>query len=561
MAERQACRENRLRGRCAGRMMRPNQACAKIGTGPPLLSLPKPHLGSSIMPRPLRNLGVIFALLLTSNAARGDEPPKPPDDQPARVYGEWRIRVRPDQGPAYDALIEKSGLPLFRQAGGRMVGWWKTSIGDLYEHVTIWEYDDMAAFEKAGQFLGKNADFGWFVAARDPLLSGEESRFLRLAAGGMRPTLPEPAPFVVHETHRVPLAKQDAYLNYMSKSGLALLKAHGFRPVGPLIVEVGRWSEITYLFSYESLAERERKLVEFRSKPDAAVYRQKLSELTDDVISRLLFPAAFAKAPASAPADKPVSSAAPLPHREEIAPGVHAAGFADRYHSSNCGWVALSDETLLVDLPRGMPVREFLKLVAGTTGKPARTLVLTRVEDGDWPIIAGLREQGVARILTSPALRARLAAAGGAVAGSAFRELGDRTAIGDRAVAVDFLPLDQSAGQAGGAVHVKNKRVLFAGPLVVHGPRAALAGIDTGLWAAALRRLQKLDVAHVVPAIGTWGGPEVLERQQRFLTELRRQVSYEIAQGRPHAGLTGTNLSSGRLPGVDTLRQPDSRGH
>ena len=58
----------------------------------------------------------------------------------------------------------------------------------------------------------------------------------------------------------MPLAKQDAYLNYMSKSGLALLKAHGFRPIGPLIVEVGRWSEITYLFSYESLAEREGKL-------------------------------------------------------------------------------------------------------------------------------------------------------------------------------------------------------------------------------------------------------------------------------------------------------------
>ena len=66
-----------------------------------------------------------------------------------------------------------------------------------------------------------------------------------------------------------------------------------------------------------------------------------------------------------------MSSAAPLPHREEIAPGVYAAGFSDRYHSANCGWVALSDETLLVDLPRGIPVREFLKLVAGTTGKPA----------------------------------------------------------------------------------------------------------------------------------------------------------------------------------------------
>ena len=69
----------------------------------------------------------------------------------------WRVADQgaPDQGPAYDSLIEKSGLPLFRQAGGRMVGWWKTLIGDLYEHVTIWEYDDMAAFEKAVEFLAK----------------------------------------------------------------------------------------------------------------------------------------------------------------------------------------------------------------------------------------------------------------------------------------------------------------------------------------------------------------------------------------------------------------------
>ncbi len=64
-----------------------------------------------------------------------------------------------------------------------MVGWWNTLVGDLYEHVTIWEYDDMAAFEKAIPFLSKNPDFARFVAMRDPLLAGEESRFLRLVPG------------------------------------------------------------------------------------------------------------------------------------------------------------------------------------------------------------------------------------------------------------------------------------------------------------------------------------------------------------------------------------------
>jgi hypothetical protein len=101
--------------------------------------------------------------------ARGDDPPKPSAGEAARVYGESRIRVKPDQWPAYDQLIEKSGLPLFRQAGGRMVGCWKTLIGDLYEHVTIWECDSMAAFENVVGFLSKSPDFGRFAVVRAPM--------------------------------------------------------------------------------------------------------------------------------------------------------------------------------------------------------------------------------------------------------------------------------------------------------------------------------------------------------------------------------------------------------
>ena len=313
----------------------------------------------------------------------------------ARVYGEWRIRVRPDQGPAYDSLIEKSGLPLFRQAGGRMVGWWKTLIGDLYEHVTIWEYDDMAAFEKAVQFLGKNADFAKFVAARDPLLSGEESRFLRLAPGAVRPALPEPCVIRgARDPPRFAGASSD-YLALMNKEGRGLLQRHGIRPVGPWVVEIGRWSEVTYLFPYESLGERDGKLAKFAEDPDGLKYRNKMSELVGEVTTRLLMPAAFARGGqgGDVPA-KPDSAAGLLPHREQVAPGVYAAGFSDRYRSTNCGWVALGNVTLLIDLPRGIAVPEFLKLIAATTGKPASTLVLTGAQDGDWPIIRMLREQG-----------------------------------------------------------------------------------------------------------------------------------------------------------------------
>ena len=268
------------------------------------------------MTRLLCTACVLFAFLGQASSSRGDEPAKPGGDDTKRVYGEWRIRVRPDQGPAYDALIQKSGLPLFRAAGGRMVGWWKTLIGDLYEHVTIWEYDDMAAFEKAIGFLSKNADFAKFVAARDPLLSGEESRFLRLATGwAMRPSRPEPAAFVVQEIHRVPLARGAAYLEYMGKEGMSLLKANGFRTAGPWIIEVGKWSEVTYLYSYESLAERERLIEKLHSNPSAVAYSQKLGEFTEEISSRLLVPAPFARVPEGAAAA-----------RKAAAPGGDRAG-------------------------------------------------------------------------------------------------------------------------------------------------------------------------------------------------------------------------------------------
>jgi len=494
------------------------------------------------MSRLRRTPWLLLALAALVSTSRGDDPPAPPNPAPggdaSRVYGEWRIRVRPDQGPAYNRLIEQSGLPLFREAGGRMVGWWKTLIGDLYEHVTIWEYDDMAAFERAIQFLSKNPAFDRFVAARDPLLAGEQNRFLRLAAGAGRPPLPDPAPFVVHEIHRVPLSRRDAYLTFMTRQGLDLLKAHGFRPVGPWVADVGHWSEVTYLFRFDSLAERERLMARFSATAAARTYGEKTGEFVEEITTRLLIPAPFAlAAPARDAPPKPKSSTGLLPHRDQLAPGVHVAGFSDRHRSANCGWVALGDETLLIDLPRGIPVPEFLAKVAASTGKPARTLVLTHTQDGDRPILRSLLEQGITRVLTSPGTRTRLLAAPGALDPSTLRALPDRTPIGDAAVPVDFLPLDQVAAPAGAAVHLPGRAVLFAGPLVVHGPRADLAGTDTALWVAALRRLEALVPARVVPAFGSWGGPELLTRQRRFLNELRRQVGYHISQGRPHAAL------------------------
>lgn len=492
------------------------------------------------MSRLLRLSCLALVLAPTAPPARGDDRPAAPGGGPSRVYGEWRIRVRPDQGPAYERLIERSGLPLFRAGGGRMVGWWKTLVGDLYEQVTVWEYDGLAAYERAVATLSKDPEFARFAAARDPLLAGEESRFLRPAPGAAPPRLADPAPFVVHEVHRVPLARRDAYLAFMTGRGLGLLRSHGFRPVGPWVVDLGRWTEVTYLFRFEGLAERERLMAEFGAQADGRAYGAEVGGLVEEVTTRLLVPAPFAApaAPGGGAEPKPAAAGPPLPHREEVAPGVFAAGFADRHGSANCGWAAVGGETLLVDLPRGLPAPEFLALVAATTGRPARTAALTQVRPGDAALVRALLRGGVDRVLASPGARAALVAADRGLDTPALVAVAERAPVGAAAAGgAEFLPLDGVAAPAGAAVLLADRGVLFAGPLAVHGPRTRLAGGDTALWASTLRRLEAPAPARVVPGVGSWGGPDVLARQRRFLTEVRRQVGHHVALGRPRADL------------------------
>jgi hypothetical protein len=256
------------------------------------------RLGRKHVKRPLLFFLVAVTGLAWPVVAHGAEPSQPKSaaaQQSRYVYGEWRIQIRPDKLKEYAQLIETKGLPLFREAGGRMVGWWTTMVGDLYEHITIWEYDDMAAFEQAGQKLGADKRFAEFVSLRDPLLDGETNCFLRLTDFADKPALPEQSKIVIHEVHRVPLARRDAYLKYMQSEGLALLNRHGFRPVGPWVVNVGAsWSNVTYLFRFDSLREREDLIAGFTQHNDARQYAAKIGELTDDVTTRILMPGKFA---------------------------------------------------------------------------------------------------------------------------------------------------------------------------------------------------------------------------------------------------------------------------
>jgi type 1 glutamine amidotransferase/glyoxylase-like metal-dependent hydrolase (beta-lactamase superfamily II) len=229
---------------------------------------------------------------------------------------------------------------------------------------------------------------------------------------------------------------------------------------------------------------------------------------------------------------------AAFPHEQQLAPGVWAVGFADRYQSANCGWAQTKDATLLIDLPRGIAPGKFVDAVTQITGKPVTAIALTHAVPDDAPLVDELRARGVKRVYLSPATYKTLTSAGASDAlPEGFVVVAKRSAVGDSASAIEFLPLDECRTTGAAAVYLAGPKILFAGPLVFHGPRAPLAETDTEAWIAALTRLAELRAVQLVPGFGTWGSADLLDRQRRFLLEMRRQVGYFIAQGRPHEDL------------------------
>ena len=206
-------------------------------------------------------------------------------------------------------------------------------------------------------------------------------------------------------------------------------------------------------------------------------------------------------------------SARSLEFVQQIAPGVHLAGFADRYGSANCGWIELEDRTVLIDLPHGIGMEAFLGEVARTGSKPIRSLLLTSEPDPQDERLQTLKARGV-EVVDVPEAQTTIS-------------------FGKGPGLIEAIPCDDGRKTPAAAFYLPRERILFAGRMVVHGPRADLSGRDTLAWMATLRKLKQLGAGRVVPGYGSWEGRDVLGRQMRYLAELRRQVAYGISLGLP----------------------------
>ncbi len=222
-----------------------------------------------------------------------------------------------------------------------------------------------------------------------------------------------------------------------------------------------------------------------------------------------------------------------LPHVEQLAPGVYAAGFADRHASANCGWAATPQGILLIDVPPGVAADAYLNAV-NPGGQKLAGLALTRLHATEVPLVEDLVARGALPIYTSARIRERLLQASNKLQPDRFAAAATNGNSSGRADdgGFDLLSLDGVTPDGAAAVYLRHAQVLFGGALVIHGPRVKLPGSHTGRWLAALDRLAASKPQQVVPGYGSWAGPEVVLRQRELLWELRQQVGYVIAQGR-----------------------------
>jgi glyoxylase-like metal-dependent hydrolase (beta-lactamase superfamily II) len=110
-----------------------------------------------------------------------------------------------------------------------------------------------------------------------------------------------------------------------------------------------------------------------------------------------------------------------------------------------------------------------------------------------------------------------------------------------------------------GFVYLPRERVLCTGDAVVNGPYNFTADANIGNWPKVIRAAQTLTTQYVLPGHGPSGGPEILEGQARFMSELHRAVNAAIKQGKKFADVVppGTTTVYGNVvPAKTTLTLP-----
>lgn len=109
-----------------------------------------------------------------------------------------------------------------------------------------------------------------------------------------------------------------------------------------------------------------------------------------------------------------------------------------------------------------------------------------------------------------------------------------------------------------GWVYLPKEQILCTGDAATNGPYNGMGDGNAANWPTVVRKARGLKVKRVLPAHGPAGGPEILEGEERFLTEIYGRVEREIRSGKRLEDLV--ELKDGQ-PVAAKIRLSDSVKH
>jgi cyclase len=104
--------------------------------------------------------------------------------------------------------------------------------------------------------------------------------------------------------------------------------------------------------------------------------------------------------------------------------------------------------------------------------------------------------------------------------------------LSDSTREVQFHFLGWAHTRGDGFAWLPKEKILCTGDAAANGPYNYTADGNIGNWPKVMEAALKLDPKFVLPGHGPSGGPEILTGQASFMTELRKAVQQEVAQGK-----------------------------
>ena len=231
---------------------------------------------------------------------------------------------------------------------------------------------------------------------------------------------------------------------------------------------------------------------------------------------------------------------------EQIAPDVyfHEGDLKGHGHCNN-GWIVFEDYVLVIDgnFPSG--AQEIIPKIKAITDKPIRFAFDTHhhgdhaygnqvwVENGAVPVahagvVVEMKKYETGYYGGKPGRWEEAAKGRKDVAESKLKPptlLYNKDMIFDDGKhRVELLHFGVAHTHGDGFAWLPNEKILFTGDACVNGPYNFVGDGDTGQWVKTLELAKKLGAKTICPGHGPMGTGQVLEEQQVYFVELRKQV-------------------------------------